>query len=376
MCGIRCSNSDVAAGRERQVRLSGSRAHRVSGERGRRVLFVCDFGPPFTGHQFRTTGVGGTESCVALLAEEFAARGASIVVANRVPAATIERSVRYVPIDAVGTEPFDLIVLWKRWSDVAAGREGRKVFFWTDAHITEDANLPRCRQWADVTCSLSEFTRARLAAATGEGRLFAVGAPIETGDYAAAPVKAERWLLYCSVPDRGLYYLKDLFPRIRRQVPDARLAITSDFTLWGGDSAKSAFLRFFEGSDGVEYLGHVTRPELIRWQRRARVMAFPCNFEEGFCLAAAECMAAGAVPVTTGRYALVQTVGDGGVLIDGHPRSWLYRRRFVRACVRLLTDDQGWQEYMERGRARALRDYAPGRVLDRVLQALDVSSSR
>ena len=348
----------------------------MSREQARRVLFICDLGPPFTGHQFRTTGVGGTESCVVLLAEEFAARGASVVVANRVPAAAVERAVRYVPLDAIGTGPFDLIVLWKRWSDVAAGLDGRKVFLWTDAHITEEANLSRCRQWADLTCTLSEFTRGRLAAATGEERLLAVGAPIETGDYAAAPVKTERWLLYCSVPDRGLYYLKDLFPRIRRQVPDARLAITSDFTLWGKEPAKAAFLRFFEGSDGVEYLGHVSRTELVAWQHRARVMAFPCNFEEGFCLAAAECMAAGAVPVTTGRYALVQTVGDGGVLIGGHPRSWLYGRRFVRACVKLLTDDARWQEYMDRGRSRALREYAPGQVLDRMLQALEASPSR
>ena len=27
-------------------------------------------------------------------------------------------------------------------------------------------------------------------------------------------------MLYCSVPDRGLYYLKDLFPAIRKRVPD------------------------------------------------------------------------------------------------------------------------------------------------------------
>jgi glycosyltransferase involved in cell wall biosynthesis len=343
----------------------------MSGECPRRVLFICDLGPPFTGQTFRSTGVGGTESCIVLLAEALVARGASVVVANRISAATVERDVQYVPLGAIGTQAFDLVILWKGWSDVAAGVGGRKIFLWTDAHVTADANLPRCRQWADVTCTLSEFQRGHLAAVTGDGGLVVVGAPIETGDYAATPLKTGRWLLYCSVPDRGLYYLKDLFPRIRREVPDARLAITSDFTLWGKDSAKAAFLRFFDSSDGVEYLGHVSRSELVSWQHRARVMAYPCNFEEGFCLAAAECMAAGAVPVTTGRYALVQTVRDGGVLIGGHPRSWLYRRRFVRACVRLLTDDARWGEYMERGRSRALRDFAPGYVLDRILKALE-----
>ena len=352
----------------------------MSGLQGRRVLFVCELGPPFTGNTYRTTGVGGTESCVVLLAEAFAERGASVVVANRVPVASVERAVQYVPLEAIGTAASDLIVLWKRWSDAAAGRPGAKVFLWTDAHIADDANLARCREWADVSCTLSEFQRHRLAAATGGARLVSLDcAPIATADYAATSPqteKTERLLLYCSVPDRGLYYLKDLFPRIRRRVPDARLVITSDFTLWGAEPAKATFLRFFEDSEGVDYLGHVSRAELVAWQRRARVMAYPCQFEEGFCLAAAECMAAGAVPVTTGRYALVQTVADGGVLIGGHPRGWLYHRRFVRACVELLTDDQRWQGYVERGRSRALRDFAPGHVLDRVLQALESHAPR
>jgi glycosyltransferase involved in cell wall biosynthesis len=149
-------------------------------------------------------------------------------------------------------------------------------------------------------------------------------------------------MLYCSMPDRGLYYLKDLFPAIRRRVPGATLAITSDFTLWGKAGARDAFMRFFEGQQGIAYLGHVGRSALVEEQRRARVMTYPCTFEEGFCIAAAECMAAGAVPVTTDDFALTTTVDGAGVLIPGRPRSWFYKRAFVRAAVRLLTDDQYW----------------------------------
>lgn len=344
----------------------------MSGPPAPRVLFICEFGPPFTGRDYRTSGVGGTESCVVLLAEAWASRGASVVVANRVVASCMDGGVRYVPTQAIGEEVFDVIVLWKQWSELAAGRPGARVFVWTDALISDLAGLARCRQWADESLTLSEFQRRRLASATRGGALRSLdAAPIEVADYADVPEKTERLLLYCSVPDRGLYYLKDLFPRIRKQVPDARLVITSDFSLWGGQPAKEAFLTFFEGQSGVEYVGHVSRPELVAWQRRARVMAYPCRFEEGFCLAAAECMAAGAVPVTTRRYALVTTIADGGTLIGGHPRGWLYRRRFVRACVELLTDDSAWHLLASRGRSRALRDYAPARVLDRLVEALD-----
>ena len=112
-------------------------------------------------------------------------------------------------------------------------------------------------------------------------------------------------------------------------------------------------MRFFDGQPGVEYLGHVDRSTLIAQQLRARVLAYPCTFEEGFCIAAAECMAAGAVPVTTDGFALTTTVGHAGILVDGRPRSWFYRRKFVKAAVRLLTDDEYW-----RGRSLACRLHA------------------
>jgi glycosyltransferase involved in cell wall biosynthesis len=83
------------------------------------------------------------------------------------------------------------------------------------------------------------------------------------------------------------------------------------------------------------------------------VLAYPCTFPEGFCIAAAECMAAGAVPVTTNAFALTTTVGNAGVLVNGRPRSWFYRRRFVNAAVALLTNDGQWLE-----RSRACRTHA------------------
>src|SRR5204862_4837880 len=168
---------------------------------------------------------------------------------------------------------------------------------------------------------------------------------------------------------RGLYYLKDLFPAIRRRVPNATLVITSDFTLWGRAAARDAFVRFFEGQAGVEYLGHVDRPRLVAQQRRARVLAYPCIFEEGFCIAAAECMAAGTVPVTTDAFALTTTVGDAGILIGGRPRSWFYRRRFINAVTALLSDDKQWRERSRACRARA-QEYGAAAVADAFLTAI------
>jgi glycosyltransferase involved in cell wall biosynthesis len=332
------------------------------------ILFVCDFDPGFCGTNHHTTGVGGTEAMVVVLSEALAARGSEVTVATRGDN-EVRRGVRYQTIGSGRFPDTSITVLVKRWSDVAAQATGVRVFLATDVHVPEPDMIDRCLRWSTQSLALSPFMRDKLKAVVRAPSMGILPPPIALDDY--QPIAEERGpiVLYCSVPDRGLFYLKDLFPAIRRRVTDAVLVITSDFSLWGRAPAKEAFLRFFDRQPGVEYLGHVDRARLIAEQRRARVLAYPCIFEEGFCIAAAECMAAGTVPVTTNAFALTTTVGDAGVLIDGRPRSWFYRRRFVRAAAELLSDDRLWRERSKACRSHA-QQYAAAAVTERFLAAL------
>jgi len=339
--------------------------------RGRRVLFVCDFGSGFTGESYRTCGVGGTDALVVLTAEELARRGTLVTVAQRGADARV-RDVSYRTIDGATADPADVVVLVKRWSDAVARVDAPvRVFFGTDVHVDADAQIDRCCSWSTAAFTGSDYQRDAMERVVGTGRLMPLGWPVEVAAYADAADVRGRTLLYCSVPDRGLYYLKDLFPRIRRHVTDARLVITGDFSLWGLNPARNAFLKYFEGQPGVDYLGHVDRPTLIEAQLGSRIMAYPCRFPEGFCLAAAECMAAGTVPVTTNDFALTTTVGAAGVLIPGKPRGWLYRRRFVSAVVRLLRDDAEWLHKSRACRAAARERFSPSAIVDRMLETLE-----
>ena len=337
-------------------------------ERPSSVLFVCDFEPGFSGAKHHDRGVGGTEALVVVLAETLAARGIAVTVATRTVDEERDR-VRYVPISAARPREADATVVVKQWSDAASDAGPVRLFLATDVHVPDAEMIARCIGWSTRSAALSPYMRSKLRAAVSAPEMGVLSPPIALDDYSPSREDREPVLLYCSVPDRGLYYLKDLFPAIRRRVPNATLVITSDFTLWGRAAAKDAFLHFFEQQAGVEYLGHVDRSRLVAEQRRARVLAYPCIFEEGFCIAAAECMAAGTVPVTTNAFALTTTVGDAGVLIAGRPRSWFYRRRFVRAVATLLTDDVHWQERSRACRIRA-QSYGASAVADEFLRLI------
>jgi glycosyltransferase involved in cell wall biosynthesis len=317
------------------------------------VLFVCDFPPGFTGATHHEGGVGGTEALVVVLAEALAAQHMRVTVAARIDQPSEVRNVCYQPVASARTKAADVTVLIKQWSDAADDAAGVRMFLATDVHVPDPAGLARSVRWANVRAALSPYMRSSLAAVVDAAGMEILPPPIDLRDYERVSEHRDRVLLYCSVPDRGLYYLKDLFPAIRRRVGDATLVITSDFTLWGKPAAREAFMRFFARQPGVEYLGHVDRARLVAEQRRARVLAYPCIFPEGFCIAAAECMAAGTVPLTTHAFALTTTVGSDGVLVNGRPRGWFYRRRFVNAAVALLSDDAYWHERSIACRARA-----------------------
>jgi glycosyltransferase involved in cell wall biosynthesis len=330
------------------------------------VLFICDFAPGFSGARHHDRGVGGTEALVVVLAETLAALGVAVTVGTPIEQARCDRGVSYQPVSATRPREAAVTVLVKQWSSVAADAGPVRVFLATDVHVPDPEGLAQSIKWSSCSLALSPFMRDSLAAVVAAPGMGVLSPPIDLDDYDRAGERRDPVLLYCSVPDRGLYYLKDLFPAIRRRVPDATLAITSDFSLWGREPAKDAFMRYFKDHSGVEYLGHVNRARLVAEQLRARVLAYPCIFPEGFCIAAAECMAAGAVPVTTNAFALTTTVGPAGVVIDGRPRSWFYRRRFVNAAVALLTDDEYWLGRSRACRARA-RAYGSKAVAEQFL---------
>jgi glycosyltransferase involved in cell wall biosynthesis len=345
----------------------------MSGTPPSSILFICDFEPGFSGSKHHSTGVGGTEAMVVVLSEALAARGIAVTVATHLDRPERDRVV-YQPIGEARPRDAEVTVLVKRWSDVAMDAGPVRVFLATDVHLPEPKMITRCVEWSTHSLALSPFMRQQLQQVVTPRDMGVLPPPVALENYEGYQDVRGPVMLYCSVPDRGLYYLKDLFPAIRKRVPDATLVITSDFTLWGRASAKAAFLRFFEHQPGIEYLGHVSRAKLVAEQHRARVLAYPCTFEEGFCIAAAECMAAGAVPVTTNAFALTTTVGDAGVLVNGRPRSWFYRRRFVAAAATLLTNDREWRQRSEACRRRA-EMYGSAAVAEQFLAAVAGTSA-
>ncbi|NDC37982.1 MAG: glycosyltransferase [Proteobacteria bacterium] len=123
---------------------------------------------------------------------------------------------------------------------------------------------------------------------------------------------------------------------------------------------------------GVTYSPSIPQAALAREFQGSSILGYPNTFAETSCITAMEAMYAGCVPLTTNRAALGETVGDGGVLVEGTPGNPLYDDQFVAEAVRLLTDDQYWQRLSQRA-VQIAQNYTWDAVAEALLSRLAVS---
>lgn len=166
-------------------------------------------------------------------------------------------------------------------------------------------------------------------------------------------------IAYASSPDRGLHYLLDVFPDVRKEVPGTELRIYYRVVPWLEDmlkeksqrgsrlwkramSIKTAYEKSVAEPDaGIRFVGPLTTKKMIAELCRTRVLAYPCDpvkFTEGFSVTMLDACSAGCVPITSGVDAFPELWSKGAVVIPGHP-SPANRTEWIREIVRALSDD-------------------------------------
>jgi FkbM family methyltransferase len=144
---------------------------------------------------------------------------------------------------------------------------------------------------------------------------------------------------YISSPDRGLHWLLQEWPKIRKRVPEAHLRIyyyslqrwidhvkvitpahPSESLREQGKRARyiDQMLPMLRGH-GVELVGGVSRVQMARELSEAMVLAYPCDtvsWTEGFSVSTLEGCASGAIPVITNVDALGGIYGGYVPMVD------------------------------------------------------------
>lgn len=170
-------------------------------------------------------------------------------------------------------------------------------------------------------------------------------------------------LLYVGRLDKrkGFRHLIRAFPYIKESHPDARLIVVGAFD----DADKAPFIRYARAQRlrGIHFVGYVSREELPRYYRTARLFCAPSTGFESFGIVLLEAMAAG-LPIVASDiagYRLVLTDGQEGRLVAPEDPEAL-----GRACVALLSSPRIRRAMAEHGRVTAAR-YDWTHIADQVL---------
>lgn len=323
--------------------------------------FFCNDGSPMgvvPQDIFGERGVGGAELALLSLAETLAEMDHEVTIYNNPRMKPKNTRVRFAN-KSVFNHPHkaDVFVLFRSPNPALLKSKADIKLFWScDQYTTGDYTreiFPRVAK----TITISPFHTAHhirhwKANPTQIGH---IDLGVRLQDYAQPLEKRIGQAIYCSVPGRGLHDLAPIWSMIAKQMPEARLVITSDFSLWGAPSPRNRTWRLkYARISGVRFLGKIPRAQLIQEQLRSMVHLFPCVYDELFCISAAECQAAGAVPITTTKGAL-NTTNRWGLKHKGDPSTIPWRKRFVKRALDGLSG--GLQEERQAGIEGSRREF-------------------
>jgi phosphatidyl-myo-inositol alpha-mannosyltransferase len=167
---------------------------------------------------------------------------------------------------------------------------------------------------------------------------------------------------------KGFRHLIRAYPFVKAAIPKARLLVVGAFSA----EDKAPYVRYARAHQlhGIDFIGYVSREELVRYYRSATVFCAPSTGFESFGIVLLEAMAAG-LPIVASDiagYSKVLTDGVEGRLVPHADLNVL-----ARALIELLQDPCLRAAMAERGRATAARYDWPliaRRVLDYYVELL------
>lgn len=149
-------------------------------------------------------------------------------------------------------------------------------------------------------------------------------------------------IIYTSSYDRGLQHLLEMWPDIRKEVPDAELHCFYGWQLFEQFYKDNpASMKWMEkmnelmSQDGVTDHGRVPQPQLKEEMEKSGIWAYPAHFGEINCISAIKAQAYGCEPVVVAYAALQETV-QFGRKVEGDIYDKETKEKFLKELVEAL----------------------------------------
>jgi glycosyltransferase involved in cell wall biosynthesis len=313
--------------------------------------------------------LGGTESAIAYLARNLAARGHAVSLIRFGPEGSLVAGIRHRDLRQVTPSDFqdiDIVVVVAAASDIAKlhGRlipASLPILYWThhasDRMPVADLASPDILSRLAGIVFISRWQEEDYLAhfKLGETRRFIVGNGLtpafenlfnNASELLAA--KAGHACCYTSTPFRGLDALIAVAHSIEQP---ARFDIYSSMRVYDGDDRH--FTQLYDAiraTPNMAWHGSIPQNQLAARLRAIDFMSYPCTFPETYCIATLEALAAGMEVISTRLGALPETTLGLATLIepptDGHEEEFVraYSATLDAALRHRAEDPRAWAE--------------------------------
>lgn len=322
-----------------------------------RIALVANDGSPIgvTPPDIYGRGVGGAELAMMSLMRVFAERGHEVEVYNDPRPAGEHQGVQYKTRKSFNdTHPRDAVIVFRSPNPLVTHRCAATTIWWSCDQYTIGDYAVLGRSVDHIVC-ISDFHKHYHMQRYGlpKEKINVIDLGVAHWDYDVHHVeKIPGRMIYCSVPDRGLTSLLAAWPQIKAEAPQASLVITADYTLWGTTANNARHRLAWAGQEDVRFAGKVSRQELTKLQLEAEIHAYPCIYDELFCISCAETQFAGALPVTS-TWGALETTNEFGVKVPGNPSSPDFVRTFAKRCAGLVTTERDYLKLKQENMMRA-----------------------
>ena len=301
------------------------------------------------GNSIKNGGIGGSETAVIELSKRQAAAGKEVTVYNSCDAPAGGKMIDGVLYrnywEYNQEDIFNTIILWRSPNMVDDVKHAKEVI--VDMHdVSNDTYFtPERLERIDKVHVKTKYHR-NLYPSIPDEKIVVIGNGIDMDrfigwDFKKTPTR----FIYTSSANRGLENILDVWPEIRRRIPEAELHIFYGWNTFAeAHKSDPVQLEWMESmnkkmeQEGVINHDRVDQETLAKEMIKSSLWLYPTEFEEIHCITALEMQAAGVYPITTGFAALAETQ-QSGVKIAGDPKTKEWREKFIKAiCLAVDTN--------------------------------------
>ena len=324
------------------------------------IVFACGTAPrPWDPAIHAQYGAGGSETAAIHMAKRLAARGHRVRVYGNPGRPGVYDGVMYLPWEPGKPPTSDVSVVWRFAPLLEWGSAKARLLWVHDIHPINWHH--RYAPQADRVMGLSKWHCARLVKdmRLAPSHVYRTRNGIDPALFRQPESRNTHRCIYSSSPDRGLPVLLDMWPEIRRSVPDATLDVYYAWDLWREAIAakRDEMGRYLADNlerrcrmlTGVRLHGGVDQATLAREMCASGVWIYPTWWAETACISALEAKAAG-LHIVTSRIAALEETAAGGWLVDGDWLSTEYQLEFHNACVGALCTEHNRSQQMDAAR--------------------------